>query len=134
MPIRELCPMLHVQNIAVSLDFYAKLGFVVISEVKAIHEWNWCHLKCDGAELMLAGGRTGGPLCAKGEIDASWATMFYFRCDDVLDRRVRMVEKGLDPSEPFVTFYQMKEIFLLDPDGHMLTFGQETDEAPSECD
>jgi hypothetical protein len=30
-----------------------------------------------------------------------------------------------------VTFYQMKEFSCLDPDGHMLTFGQHTDEPPT---
>jgi hypothetical protein len=31
----------------------------------------------------------------------------------------------------YVTFYRMKEFSLLDPGGHRLTFGQDTDEPPT---
>ena len=36
--------------------------------------------------------------------------------------------KGHEVSDLAVRFYGMKEFELLDPDGHVLVFGQETDE------
>jgi hypothetical protein len=37
----------------------------------------------------------------------------------------------VDVGQLRVTVYRMKEFSCLDPDGHMLTFGQDPDEAPT---
>jgi hypothetical protein len=43
-----------------------------------------------------------------------------------------LVAKGYEVSQPFVTFYGMKEITLHDPDGKDITVGQNTDEPPTD--
>jgi hypothetical protein len=55
----------------------------------------------------------------------------YFYPEDVesLDASVRAA--GCETSELVVRFYGMKEFEMLDPSGHVLVFGQETDEAPT---
>ena len=50
---------------------------------------------------------------------------------DVEAVHASVVAAGHDTGELHVTFYGMKEFEMLDPDGHVLVFGQATDEPPS---
>ena len=59
--------------------------------------------------------------------------MFYFYPDDVQALHAHVVSQGIDATPLHVTFYGMKEFSMQDPDGHMLCFGQETDEEPAPC-
>ena len=63
------------------------------------------------------------------------ATTFYFYPDDVMPLYDSLKAAGIEVSDPFVTFYGMKEIVIHDPDGYCLCFGLPTDEpASEECD
>ncbi len=57
--------------------------------------------------------------------------MYYFYPDDVVALHGALGRKGIAVGDLCVTFYQMKESSCLDPDGHMLTFGQPTEEPPT---
>jgi uncharacterized glyoxalase superfamily protein PhnB len=135
MALTRLVPMLHVSDIEQSLAFYRDgLGFTLRSPESAVREWKWAHLTCDGVELMLAGGRTGGPIRLPSSTGEDWPAMYYFYPDDVAALHGALRAKGLAVGDLSVTFYQMKEFSCLDPDGHMLTFGQGTDEPPTPDD
>ena len=54
--------------------------------------------------------------------------------DDVVGLHRDLAGRGVDVGPLCVTVYHMKEFSCLDPDGHMLTFGQETDEPPTPDD
>ena len=132
MALTRLVPMLHVVDVDRSLAFYRdRLGFTLLSPESAVKEWGWAHIRRDGVSLMLAGGLTGGPIREKGDTGSDWPVMFYFYPDDVVALHGVLKARGVEVGDLCVTFYRMKEFSCLDPDGHMLTFGQETDEPPT---
>ena len=132
MAFKRLVPMLHVVDVDRSLAFYRdRLDFTLLSPESAVREWRWARIRRDGVELMLAGSLTGGPIREKGATTEDWPVMFYFYPDDVVGLHETLRKRGVDVGGLFITFYRMKEFSLLDPDGHMLTFGQETDEPPT---
>ncbi len=57
--------------------------------------------------------------------------VYYFYPEDVVALRDSIIAKNEEVSELQVRFYGMKEFEMLDPDGHMLLFGQDTGEAPT---
>jgi catechol 2,3-dioxygenase-like lactoylglutathione lyase family enzyme len=132
MALARLVPMLHVTDIRRSLGFYRdQLGFQLLSPEPLLDSFGWCHIRCDGVELMLTNGLAGGPIRRPGDRDERWPVMFYFYPDDVVGLHRELTVRGVDVGGLCVTVYQMKEFSILDPDGHMLTFGQGTDEPPT---
>jgi uncharacterized glyoxalase superfamily protein PhnB len=132
MTLARLTPMLHVADVERSLAFYRdNLGFTLMSPESALRDFGWAHIRRDGVDLMLAGGLEGSPLRQPGAISADWPVMFYFYPDDVESLHRALGSRGVEVGKLCVTFYRMKEFSCLDPDGHMLTFGQETDEPPT---
>jgi uncharacterized glyoxalase superfamily protein PhnB len=63
--------------------------------------------------------------------DEGWPVIYYFYLEDVVALHGEIRRKGFRASDLRVTFYGMKEFELRDPDGHILWFGQETDEPPT---
>ena len=51
--LRELCPLLFVQDIERSIAFYALLGFRVASQANSEEKIFWCRLERDTCALML---------------------------------------------------------------------------------
>jgi uncharacterized glyoxalase superfamily protein PhnB len=132
MTLARLVPMLHVAHVERSLAFYRdRLDFELLSPEAAVKEWRWAHIRLDGVDLMLAGGLEGGPIRRPGATTADWPVMFYFYPDDVVTLHRTLKERGVEVGNLCVTFYRMKEFSCLDPDGHMLTFGQDTAEPPT---
>jgi uncharacterized glyoxalase superfamily protein PhnB len=59
------------------------------------------------------------------------SVFYYFYPEDVAALHASLVEAGREVTDLVVRFYGMKEFELTDPDGHVLVFGQETDESPT---
>ena len=57
--------------------------------------------------------------------------IYYFYPENVVDLHAEVKQKEFQVSDLRVTFYGMKEFEVRDPDGHILWFGQETDEPPT---
>jgi uncharacterized glyoxalase superfamily protein PhnB len=130
MKLTNLIPMLNVSNIETSLDFYEKaLGFQIVSPTDAVKEWRWAAIRSGNTELMLSESRCD--LRQKKGIDphsdASWPAIFYFYPDDVTTLHAHVSREGYKPTPLHVTLYGMKEFSLQDPDGHVLSFGQDSD-------
>ncbi len=131
MKLTNLIPMLNVSNIETSLYFYEKaLGFQIVSPADAVKEWRWATIRSGNTELMLSESQCD--LGLKKEIDphsdASWPTILYFYPDDISTLHAHVTQEGYKPTPLQVTFYGMKEFSLQDPDGHVLSFGQDSDE------
>jgi catechol 2,3-dioxygenase-like lactoylglutathione lyase family enzyme len=115
-------PLLVVSDLRRSLDFYCnKLGFGQPS----VHGDPPCFamLGRDGFELRLsvAGGEArvqpNGP-------SGTWDV--YVRVDDVAAEQKALAAAGVPLAKgPTDLFYGMREIEVLDPDGHRLCFGQD---------
>ena len=112
--------LLMVADLPRSLAFYDKLGFGKPS----VHGEPPCFamLSRDGFELMLSTGegQTPRPNGASGVWD------MYVRVDDVARELWALAALGVAiDKEPTDTFYQMREIEIVDPDGHLVCFAQD---------
>ena len=134
MRIMRLTPMLNVSDLERSLEFYQKLaGFELASPREAINEWRWAWIKSGQCELMLS--EAGGPAHRAEQIDPSrdegWPAIYYFYPEDVVALHTEVQRRAIPASDLRVTFYGMQEFEVRDPDGHILWFGQGTDEPPT---
>jgi len=73
-------------------------------------------------ELRGLAGRGGIRLGEKVQMSSA---------EDVVALHGSLKQAGHAVSDPAVRFYGMKEIELVDPDGHVLIFAQDTDEPPT---
>ncbi len=128
MKLKHLVPMLNVSNIEKSLEFYNKaLSFELISPKESVSEWRWATIKSGDIELMLAECESAPELAKNTDPhkQTNWPAIYYFYPDDVayLYKHVRQCGYETTPLE--TTFYGMTEFSLQDPDGHMLSFGED---------
>lgn len=126
--LKNLIPMLNIKNIEESLDFYQKaLGFEVVSDKDAIKQWRWATIRSGKTELMLS--ETERPPALQKGIDpqqcVSWPAIFYFYPENVRELHSSLIEKGYNPTDVLETIYGMREFSIQDPDGHMLSFGED---------
>ena len=128
--LHRMTPVLNVQDIDRSLAFYRDaVGFELASSQEALEERNWCYLRNGDIHLMLDGGTGEGEALFDPDAvpeDGAWPAIYYFYPDDVVAMHRQLAASGYDVSELYVTPYGMREFWLKDPDGHLLTFGQPT--------
>ncbi len=131
MQLQQLIPMLNVADIDTSLDFYRRaLGFEIVSDPSVVSEWRWATIRSGATELMLS--ETESPPSLANGIDphanTAWPVIFYFYPDNVSELHAGVVAAGFSPTNVIVTIYGMREFSLQDPDGHMLSFGEDADQ------
>ena len=131
MKLKNMIPMLNISSLETSLEFYREaLGFEVVSAKDALDEYRWGVIRSGDTELMLS--ETDTALNLPKGIDphhnTDWPVIYYFYPDDVEALYRDVVGKGFKATPLEVTFYGMKEFSLQDPDGHMLSFGQDAEE------
>ena len=132
MNLQRLIPMLNVSDIENSLSFYSDaLGFKVVSDPKAVEEWRWATIQSGNTELMLS--ETETDIGLERPIDpqksTQWPTIFYFYPDNVKQLHDHIVKRGYKPTPLINTIYGMREFSIQDPDGHMLSFGEDAEES-----
>ena len=128
MKLKRLCAMLNVSDIHKSLDFYNKaLGFEVVSDKEAVNEWKWASIRSGETELMIS--ETGCAPALEQNIDpqksVAWPAIYYFYPENVTELHQHIVSCGYKPTDIKDTIYGMKEFSIQDPDGHMLSFGED---------
>jgi catechol 2,3-dioxygenase-like lactoylglutathione lyase family enzyme len=125
--LRAVTPLLVVSDLKRSVDFYCKmLGFVDPN----VHGDPPCFamMNRDGFDLMLSLGEKPEHVRPHGP-HGTWE--FYVSVADVaaeiaaLESAGTRVDKG-----PTDTFYGMREIEVVDPDGHRICFGQDVGDEP----
>lgn len=117
MKMNRLIPMLPVESMPASLDFYCgKLGFEV--EERNDH-WGWAMLRFDECRLMVDQSINAHP-------DKSRDTVLYLYPEDIVEYHGQVRENGLEVPELSVTFYGLREFRISDPDGNRLWIGQST--------
>ena len=125
--LKDLVTMLVCDDVQESIKFYTEvLGFHVTNRMDDVGQSGWASLNHDAIQLMLASPRQAcQPVKVAGRHPQ---VLFYFHPEDVVALRESILNRGYAASEFVVRFYGMKEFELLDPSGHVLLFGQETDE------
>jgi hypothetical protein len=116
MPLASLVPLVQVQSVKRSMDFYRKLGFVEgnTHTPEGGTEPVWAWLKSGGAHLMVA--EAGEPV----EPDKQ-AVLFYVYCENVSEFRTSLLEAGVNAGPITRPFYAPRgEFRVTDPDGYVL--------------
>ncbi len=130
MTLTRLIPMLNVSDIDNSIEFYREaLGFDVVSPRELVADWRWATIRSGAVELMLSetGSAPGMRTSVDPHANTSWPAIFYFYPDDVSTLFAEVIRKGYQSTPLEVTHYGMLEFSVQDPDGHVLSFGQDAD-------
>ena len=118
MRFQSLVPMLQTQDVAATRAWYeSRLGFTCAA---GSHE-GWCQLSRDGVSIMFMHNDL------MGEPQAT-ATQ-YITVDDVMALWDRLKEHCVAEWGPERMPYGMLEFAIRDPNGYLLSFGQEVAEA-----
>jgi len=112
--MNRLVPMLPVKSMPASVEFYQKLGFTV--ENRNDH-WGWAMLRFDECRLML-------DQSINKHADAPRQSVIYLYPEDVREYHRQVRGNGVTIPDLDVTFYNMTEFRLDDPDGNRLWIGQ----------
>jgi uncharacterized glyoxalase superfamily protein PhnB len=125
-----LTPMLMCKDVQTVITFYTDvLGFTVNGRMDNIGTSGCAVLQNGPATIML----TSPSYIPRAELTDGRFTQstHYYYVKDVVGLEARVRDKGYETSELMVRFYGLKECEMLDPEGHMMTFRQETDEPPT---
>jgi uncharacterized glyoxalase superfamily protein PhnB len=128
MPIqlKSAVPMLMCDDVQESIRFYTEeLGFTVTSRADDVGRSGWASLSHGPVKLMLA-SYGPQPVTVNGRYPQ---VIFYLYARDVAGLRESVIARGYPAGDLRVTSYGMKEFELIDPSGHWLLIGEETDEA-----
>lgn len=120
-------PLFVVADLDRSLDFYRR---VLAFGEPSVHGDPPCFamLNRDGFDLMLSVAETPGAVTPNGP-HGVWDV--YLRVADVAAEAAAITAAGATIVRgPQDTFYSMREIEVLDPDGHRICLGQDTGDEP----
>ena len=124
---KDMIAMLICDDVQDSIKFYTEiLGFSIVDRMDTVGKTGWASITNGSVQLMLA-SPDYIPQPRKSEGRYSQA-MYYFYPKDVQSLHANLQQRGLSVSELTARFYGMTEFEMLDPSGHVLVFGQETDE------
>ena len=123
-PFVDLVPMLLCADVPASARFYVDvLGFEVVDRMDDVGATGFASLRNGKAMLMLA-SPTYIPRVSRVE-GRYPQSMYYFYVEDVDALRRAVVEAGWPATECVDRFYGLREFEVVDPEGHVLLFGQD---------
>ncbi len=109
--IQSTVPVLASLNLNESISFYTKqLGFI-----QELVTDNYAIVSRNQTELHFW-------LCSERHIAEN--TSCYIRTSNIDDLHKELVDKGLNLKPPIVQPWGMKELYVIDPHGNLLKFGQ----------
>ncbi len=119
----DLVPMLICQDVPAQIRFYVEvLGFAVQGQDDSIGGSGFATVRNGPARLMLA-SPTYVPRAP--QVDGKYPqSNYYFYVDDADGLRAQVVAAGWPATECVDRFYGLREFEVVDPEGHVLLFGQ----------
>lgn len=126
MQFEGLIPVLICQQIENTLAFYQQAFRYII--IQQSHDaqglLHWAHLKSDNTALMLQ-RRTDDHAAdtQAGNI------MLHYYTSDILAQQRYMRANGIVVGEINTTPYDMKQFYVTDPEGNLLSIGQRAEDA-----
>ena len=120
MQIRRVVPLLHVRDLAASLEFYdGAFGAQVISSWPATGSPRWACVRAGDLTLMLFQSQEELPAQEEG----TERMIFYVTVDDVDAAHLRLRDRGFHVTEPADHSHGFREFHLRDPDGNRYALG-----------
>lgn len=117
---------LGVWDMPTSIAFYCDiLGFTIVNQAGPGDEFGWGLLRLGDTEIMLNTQYDQGERPAEQDprrIAAHEDTTLYFDCTDVDAAYEHVRAKGIEAKPPAVSWYGMKQLYLMDPDGYLICF------------
>lgn len=128
--LNDLIPMLICRDVPKMIDFYTGvLDFRIVNRMDDVGRSGWASLRNGRTQIMFA-SPSHIPVPDPGE-EGHRQVMYYFYPEDVVKLHAAVRDAGYPCTDMVVRFYGMKEFELKDPEGHLLVFGQDTDEPPA---
>jgi catechol 2,3-dioxygenase-like lactoylglutathione lyase family enzyme len=137
--VEDFIPLVHVDSVPTSIEFYGRLGFRVESQMDENGNVYWASLASGQARIMLAA--SSAPILPEEQ-----AIIFYMYSSDVSALRRHLLAEGLADGGVYcgqmgpnngrsVVFAESHpgympggEIRVADPDGYCILIGQRTGE------
>lgn len=121
--ITDLVPMLISQDVPAAIRFYTGVLGCEVARDDNIGDSGFATLRCGPARLMLA-SPTYVPKAPK--VDGKYTQCnYYFYVDDADALRSEVLAAGWSATPCVNRFYGLREFEVVDPDGHILLFGQD---------
>ena len=124
----DLVPLLICRDVPASTRFYTEvLGFEVVNHMDDVGASGFASLRSGAATIMLASPTyvPRAPL-----VDGRYPqAAYYLYVDDVAALRRRVVAADWPATECVDRFYGLREFEVVDPEGHVLLFGQSIEES-----
>lgn len=114
---QKIVPMIHVPNVAATVDWYVSIGFKVVDIGELDGEAVWALLSYGNSEIMLnEGGKVSNE--HRREVD------LYAYVDNVDELCQKLKSKVEFVEDIHDTFYGMREFIIRDCNRFWITFGQ----------
>jgi uncharacterized glyoxalase superfamily protein PhnB len=114
---RRITPMIHVQDVRRTIDWYESLGFQIISTGDDGSEMVWAELSFgEGRVMFSAGGKPSAQ--DRREVD------LYVHVENVDEHFQKLKGIARVQEELHDTFYGMREFIVRDVNGFWITFGE----------
>ena len=121
MHFQATVPVILCHNIEATLEFYQQaFRYILIDKTITQQGMVWAYLKSDNCYLMLKKSEHSNPK----QVTENDSVMLYYYTDDVEAQHRFMTAKGFPVSPLHASDYNMKEFFLVDPEGNKLGIGQ----------
>lgn len=121
--LERVVPILLSADFARSLHFYRNiLGFAVVDHTEHGGKEEWLYIRLGDAEMIITA--SGEAPDAIEILSRDRKAAYYFFVDGVRAVRETIIAAGGHPSPVQISQGGMEEFELLDPDGHVLIFGE----------
>jgi len=109
-------PMLHVDSVERSIQFYEQLGFVTV-DTDRCDPLGWARIECEGGAIMF--------VSADGPVDSSvQAVLLYMYTPELVKLREQLLSNGVKAGPiKHPVYMRSGELRLEDPDGYVILVG-----------
>ena len=124
MKVKRAAPVLFVDDVAASRDFFLRAGFAVSVEIPDGSKVGFSMLERDGVQVMVESrDNSNEPAAIRARSKEARASHVFIEVDD-LDAMIAALGRTEVVVERHKTFYNSDEITCQEPGGHLVTFAQ----------
>ncbi|MBC8022350.1 MAG: hypothetical protein H7Y14_04485 [Burkholderiales bacterium] len=124
MKVKRATPILFVDSVEPTCDFFVRAGFRVIVEVPDGNATGFSILERDGVEIMVETRDNGNePASVRAKSREFRSAAVFVEVDD-LDAVIAALGRAEILVERHKTFYNSDELTYQEPGGHLVTFAQ----------
>jgi len=124
MKVKRATPVLFVDRVEPTRDFFKRVGFEVTVEVPAGKGVGFAILQKDGVEVMVeTRGNENESAAIQALTRESRRAAVFIEVDD-LDAAVKALGRAEVIVERHTTFYNSDELTYQEPGGHLVTFAK----------